>query len=340
MAYDAPRVRPARTAPRSRAVSHTLSHDDVKAAAERIAGQVRPVAVAPLDLGSSGPGRPGRVHAALEFAQHTGSFKARGAANFVAAHREAGTLPEAGVTIASGGNAGVACAWAARAHGVRATVFLPATAPAVKVDRLRKYGAEVRLTGSEYAEALAACETYAAESGALPSHAYDHPLIAAGAGTLVDEIRRRLPALDTLVVAVGGGGLFAGVATAARHHGLKTVAVEPTGTRALHAALAAGEPVDVAVDSVAADSLGARRAGVLAFAAARHEGARSVLVSDEAVEEARRTLWEEHRFAVEHGAATALAALTDPAPGNGYVPAPDETVCVVLCGANTDPATL
>ncbi|MFF8453825.1 pyridoxal-phosphate dependent enzyme [Streptomyces albidoflavus] len=266
---------------------HALTHDDVQAAAERIAGQVRPVAVAPLDLGASGTTSPGRVHAALEFAQFTGSFKARGAANFIAAHREAGTLPEAGVTIASGGNAGLACAWAARAHGVRATVFLPATAPAVKVERLRRYGAEVRLTGSEYAEALAACETYAAESGALASHAYDHPFIAAGAGTLVDEIRAQLPSLDTLVVATGGGGLFAGVATAAQY-----------------------------------------------------DSTRSVLVTDDALTAARHTLWTEHRFAVEHGAATALAALTDPSPGHGYTPAPDETVCVVLCGANTDPATL
>ncbi|MEY6566929.1 serine/threonine dehydratase [Streptomyces sp. PGLac3x] len=319
---------------------HALTHDDVKSAAERIAGQVRPVAVAPLDLGAPGTTYPGRVHAALEFAQFTGSFKARGAANFIAAHREAGTLPEAGVTIASGGNAGLACAWAARAHGVRATVFLPATAPAVKVDRLRRYGAEVRLTGTEYAEALAACETYAAESGALASHAYDHPFIAAGAGTLVDEIRAQLPALDTLLVATGGGGLFAGVATAARHHGLWTVSAEPEGSRALHAALAAGGPVDVPVDSVAADSLGARRAGELAYAAARHDSTRSVLVTDDAITTARHTLWAEHRLAVEHGAATALAALTDPPPGYGYTPAPDETVCVVLCGANTDPATL
>ncbi len=340
MAYDAPRVRPPTPAPRSRAVPHALTHDDVQAAAERIAGQVRPVAVAPLDLGAPGTPPPGRVHAALEFAQFTGSFKARGAANFIAAHREAGTLPEAGVTIASGGNAGLACAWAARAHGVRATVFLPATAPAVKVERLRRYGAEVRLTGSEYAEALAACETYATESGALASHAYDHPFIAAGAGTLVDEIRAQLPSLDTLVVAAGGGGLFAGVATAARHHGLRTVSAEPEGSRALHAALAAGGPVDVPVDSVAADSLGARRAGQLAHAAAQYDSTRSVLVTDDALTAARHTLWAEHRFAVEHGAATALAALTDPSPGHGYSPAPDETVCVVLCGANTDPATL
>ncbi|WP_282204861.1 serine/threonine dehydratase [Kitasatospora fiedleri] len=306
---------------------HQLSHADVQAAADRIAGLVRPVRVV--------PGGPGGVWLALEHMQHTGSFKARGAVNFLRAHREAGTLPDAGVTIASGGNAGLACAWAARQQGVRATVFLPVNAPAVKVARLRGYGADVRLAGGEYAEALAACEEFAAASGALASHAYDHPLVAAGAGTLLGEIHRQVPGLDTVVVSVGGGGLFAGVATAARAHGVRTVAVEPENCRALHAALAADAPVDVPVDSVAADSLGARRASATALAAARHRDVRTVLVPDAAIVRARRDLWEEHRIAVEHAAATALAAL-----GTGYRPAQDERVCVVLCGANTDLTTL
>ncbi|MEV6976392.1 threonine/serine dehydratase [Kitasatospora sp. NPDC093806] len=310
-----------------------LGYDDVKAAAARIAGRVRPVALAPGD-------RDG-LWLALEYLQHTGSFKARGAQNFLQAHREAGTLPDSGVTIASGGNAGLACAWAARQQGVRATVFLPATAPRVKVERLRSYGADVRLVGAEYAEALAACEEFAAASGALASHAYDHPLIAAGAGTLLEEIHERIPDLDTVLVAVGGGGLFAGVAAAARQHGIRTVAVEPEHSRALHAALAAGRPVDVTVDSVAADSLGARRATALAVDPGHGDGIRSVLVPDEAIVQARRLLWDDRRIAVEHGAATALAALlptedTD----HGYRPADGEKVCVVLCGANTDPATL
>ncbi|MFD7639432.1 serine/threonine dehydratase [Kitasatospora sp. NPDC059795] len=309
-----------------------LTYGDIKAAGERIAGRVRPVAVAPLDL----PGGAGEVWAALELLQHTGSFKARGAQNFVQAHREAGTLPDAGVTIASGGNAGLACAWAARQQGVRATVFLPENAPAVKVARLRGYGAEVRLAGREYAEALAACEEFAAASGALASHAYDHPLIAAGAGTLLDEVRDRLPSVDTVVVSVGGGGLFAGVATAAREHGVRTVAVEPAGSQALHAAVAAGRPVDVTVESVAADSLGARRASAAALLAAGQDGVSCVLVSDEEIVRARQLLWDGHRLAVEHAASTALAALT----GGGYRPAEGERVCVVLCGANTDPGTL
>ncbi|MEV0193369.1 threonine/serine dehydratase [Kitasatospora purpeofusca] len=331
-----------------------LGYDDIKAAAERIAGHVRPVAVAPAEgperADNAGDAKGAELWLALEYLQHTGSFKARGAQNFLRAHREAGTLPDAGVTIASGGNAGMACAWAALRQGVRATVFLPASAPQVKIARLRSYGADVRLVGTEYAEALAACEEFAASSGALASHAYDHPLIAAGAGTLMEEIHARVPGLDTVLVAVGGGGLFAGVATAAREHGIRAVAVEPEHSRALHAALAAGRPVDVTVDSVAGDSLGARRATALAVDAARPEaggtGALSVLVPDEAIVRARRELWEDRRILVEHGAATALAALlADDGTGNadgtyGYRPADGEKVCVVLCGANTDPATL
>lgn len=311
-----------------------LTYGDVKAAAERIAGQVRPVSVAPLD----GVGSGGHYWLALEFLQHTGSFKARGAQNFITAHQESGTLPAAGVTIASGGNAGLACAWAARQRGVRATVFLPATAPPVKIARLAGYGAEVRLVGAEYADALAACREYAADSGALMSHAYDHPLIAAGAGTLMTEIHRHLPDLDTVVVAVGGGGLFAGIATAADHYGVRTVAVEPDHCRALHAAIAAGQVLDVPVDSIAADSLGARRATELALRAAQRYDVQSVLVPDDRIVTARRTLWSDHRIAVEHGAATAFAALLDtPA---AYTPAPGEQVCVIVCGANTDPADL
>lgn len=319
---------------------HALTYADVEAATERIAGRVRRVVVTPPERFPSGAddgGRQAGVVLALEFMQHTGTFKARGAQNFIQAHREAGTLPAAGITIASGGNAGLACAWAARDQGIRATVFLPENAPRVKVARLRGYGADVRLVGAEYAEALAACQEFAAATGALASHAYDHPLIAAGAGTLLEEIRTQVPGLDTVVVAVGGGGLFAGVATAAQHHGLRTVAVEPENSRALSAALEAGTPVDVPVASIAADSLGARRASEMALRAAQHELVRSVLVPDGEIVRARQALWDGHRLAVEHGAGTALAGLLSP---GGYRPAEGETVCVVLCGANTDPGDL
>ncbi|MGY4102742.1 serine/threonine dehydratase [Nocardia sp. R16R-3T] len=309
-----------------------LSYGDVKAAADRIAGHVRPVAVAPCDPVAT----TGKLWLALEFMQHTGSFKARGARSFIQAHLDDGTLPDAGVTIASGGNAGLACAWAAREQDVRATVFLPTTAPMVKVERLRGYGAQVRLIGTEYADALAACHEFADSSGALPSHAYDDPYIAAGAGTLMVEIHQLLPRLDTVVVAVGGGGLFAGVATAADHYGVRTIAVEPERCRALHDAIQAGQIVDAPVDSVAADSLGARRATELALHAAQHYDVTSVLVPDADIIAARLALWQDRRLAVEHAAATAVAALATGA----YRPEAGERVCVVLCGANTDAADL
>jgi threonine dehydratase len=320
---------------------HELTYGEVKAAAHRIAGRVRPVVVAPFDAGTAAPADR-EIWLALEYLQHTGSFKARGAQNFIAAHRDAGTLPAAGVTIASGGNAGLACAWAARQQGVTATVFVPETAPAVKVARLRGYGADVRLVGTQYADALAACERFAAESGALASHAYADPYVSAGAGTLLDEIRQQVPELDTVVVAVGGGGLFAGVAVAAHQYGIRAVAVEPEHCRALNAALEAGELVDVETRSVAADSLGARRTWPGALAAAQHPLSRSTLVTDAQIAAARRHLWDHYRIAVEHGTAAALAALL-PADSNtpasyGYRPASGEKIAVILCGANTDPS--
>lgn len=310
-----------------------LTHTDVKAAADRIGGHIRPVTVVAADPGSFGAAE---VWLACEFMQHTGSFKARGALNFIAAHIDADAMPAAGVVIASGGNAGLACAWAARRRGVAATVFVPTTAPAVKVAGLRALGADVRQVGREYAEALAASRKYAAQTGALESHAYDHPLIAAGAGTLLTEICEAVPGLDTVVVAAGGGGLFAGFAAAAEQRGVRVVAVEPEGSRALNAALEAGEVVDVTVDSVAADSLGARRASQTALLLAQRGDARSVLVTDEAIVAARRELWDGRRVAVEHAAGAALAALRSGA----YVPAPGERAAVVLCGANTDPSDL
>ena len=317
-----------------------LTYGQIESAAERIADGIRRVAVAPADLGGLSPERAegsAEVFLALEFMQHTGTFKARGALNFLRAQREAETLPGAGVTIASGGNAGLACAWAAGALNVPATVFVPATAPPVKVARLRHYGADVRLAGSQYAEALSACQRFAATTGALASHAYDDPLIAAGAGTLLDEIRLQLPDLDTVVVAVGGGGLFSGVATAAQHHGIQTIAVEPENCRALNAALGAGHVIDVTVDSVAADSLGARRVSEMALQTAQNATVRSVLVTDLEIIAARKALWEHYRLAVEHGAATALAGILSP---SGYRPAAGEKICVILCGANTDPTDL
>jgi len=267
--------------------------------------------------------------------QHSGSFKARGAANLAVAHIEDGTMADRGVVIASGGNAGLACAWAAQATGTRAAVFLPQTAPAFKVAKLRSYGADVQLVGREYADALDASIQYANRTGALLSHAYDNPLIAAGAGTLTAEIIAAQP-VDTVIVAVGGGGLLSGTIAAVEGSGIRVVAVEPERCRALNAALEAGGPLDVAVDSIAAASLGARRCSQMAYELALRPEVASVLVSDRAIASARQTLWGSRRLVVELGGATALAALLSGA----YSPAPRERVVVVLCGANTDPGSL
>lgn len=231
----------------------------------------------------------------------------------------------------------MAFAWAARSHRIPATVFVPITTPETKVERLRGYGADVRLAGSEFAEAVTASIEFSQETGALNAHAYDDVLMASGAGTLIEEVRAQVPDLDTVVVAVGGGGLFSGVATAARHHGIRTVAVEPEHCRALNAAVAAGAVVDVDVASIAADSLGARRVSEMALRAAQHPGVRSILVTDDELIQARQSLWDDHRLAVEHGAAAALAGLRG---DHGYRPEEGENVCVVLCGANTDLSSL
>ncbi|MFF2080483.1 threonine/serine dehydratase [Kitasatospora sp. NPDC058162] len=309
------------------------TYDDVKAAKDRIHGITRPVPVFEIDRNSFGTAR---VFLALDFMQFSGSFKDRGAANFIAAHLAAGTMPDAGVVIASGGNAGLACAWAAQRHGISATVFLPETAPKVKVAKLRAFGADVRQVGAEYAEAATAAAEFATTTGALASHAYDNPFIAAGAGTLLSEIHDQVPGLDTVIVAVGGGGLFAGTAMTADALGVRVVAVEPENCRALNAAMEAGEVVDVEVDSIAADSLGARRTSETALYWAQRVRTRSALVSDDAIRSARSLLWDHRHLAVEHGAATALAALTSGA----YKPSDGERVAVVLCGANTDPSDL
>jgi threonine dehydratase len=194
----------------------------------------------------------------------------------------------------------------------------------------------VQLTGAEYADALASSITYAEQSGALLSHAYDNPLIAAGAGTLALEMLEQDKEINTIVVAVGGGGLLAGTVAAVAHLGVKVVAVEPAHSCALSAALHAGGPVDVEIDSVAADSLGARRVSRLAFDLARSHGVTSVLVTDDEIVRTRRALWDDRRIVVEHGGAAALAALVSGA----YLPSPEERLAVVLCGANTDPTDL
>ncbi|HEX6686991.1 MAG TPA: threonine/serine dehydratase [Candidatus Limnocylindrales bacterium] len=288
-------------------------------AAARITGRVRRTPVLPVAPG---------LWFKLEFLQHTGTFKARGMLNRILA---AGPSARAGVVIASGGNAGLAAAWAARSAGVPIEVFVPENAPLVKVAKLRSLGASVIQAGQEYAEAYDAAQKRVAETGAVSCHAYDQPEVVAGAGTLGLELLEQVQDPATIVVAVGGGGLMAGVAAATFGKGTTVVGVEPENAPTLHAALAAGEPVDVAVSGVAADSLGARRLGDIAFDVATRTGVRSVLVSDDDIVAARRELWDKFRILVEHGAAAAYA---------GCRPAEGERTVIVLCGANTDPATV
>ncbi|MDH2424639.1 threonine/serine dehydratase [Sphaerisporangium sp. TRM90804] len=301
----------------------TVTRGDVERAAARIAGRVRRTPVVEGDPG---------VVLKLEGLQHSGSFKVRGAFNRVLA---AGRLPGAGVIAASGGNHGVAVAHAARALGVRAEIFVPEICAPVKVARLRALGAAVTLTGSIFAEAYEASAKRAAETGALEIHAYDHPDVVAGQGTVGLELMEQAGGVDTVLVAVGGGGLVAGV-TAALDGAAEVVAVEPERIPTLHRAMAMGEPVLVEVGGVAADALGASRIGRIAFDTVTAAGVRSVLVTDDAIVEAREELWRGHRVAAEHSGAAALAALRSGA----YVPRPGERIAVVICGANTDPSTL
>ncbi len=307
-----------------------INHSDVLQAESRISGYVRRT---PLLRGGTAAAP---LWFKCEFLQHTGVFKARGAFNRLLAARERGELdPGVGVVAASGGNAGLANAYAAAALGVPATVFVPENAPRVKVERLLGYNATVRQVGAEYAEAFAAAMEYVEETGALFCHAYDQLEIAAGAGTVAEEILQDEPSIDTIVVAVGGGGLYAGVAAAAEGRA-RVVAVEPFNIPTLHAALAAGHPVDVAVSGVAVDSLGARRVGEIAFNIASLVPPTSVLVDDAAIVAARSQLWNDYRIPAEYGAAAALAALSSGA----YTPGEGERVAVIVCGANTDVCTL
>jgi threonine dehydratase len=306
---------------------------DVEAARTRVRDRVRLTPLLALD----GPPSSCRVWLKLEFLQHTGTFKARGAFNRILAAQEQGALdPAVGVVVASGGNAGLANAYAARELGVPATVFVPTSAPAVKVEKLRTYGATVVLHGSEYAAAYEAAREHADRSGAIYCHAYDQPEIAAGAGTVGLELLEQLQGeVDTVIVAVGGGGLMAGVAAAIEGRA-RVVGVEPETIPTLRAALDAGGPVDVSVSGVAADSLGARRLGQIAYEVAARTRVSSLLVTDRDIIAARHLLWDQYRIVVEHGAATALAALTS----GTYQPDAQERIAVVLCGANTDPGDL
>jgi len=263
----------------------------------------------------------------LEFLQHAGSFKPRGAFT----HMLGRGVPAAGVVAASGGNHGAAVAYAAMKLGVRAHIFVPTVAAAAKIEQIRGYGAELTVTGERYADALAASERCIQETGALAIHAFDHIATLKGQGTVGLELDRQAADIDTLLVAVGGGGLIGGIAAWYRGR-VKLVGVEPGAAPTLTRALAHGGPVDAEAGGIAADSLAPRRVGQLVYPLAAQYVARTVLVEDDAIVRAQRTLWRVLRVVTEPGGAAAFAALESGA----YVPGPRERVGVLLCGANTN----
>ena len=262
----------------------------------------------------------------LELLQHSGSFKPRGAfANLLMRD-----VPPAGVAAASGGNHGAAVAFAAMKLGKPAKIFVPRVASPAKIDRIRAYGADLVVTGGQYDEALAASQSWAAQSGAMAVHAYDQVETILGQGSVGLEFEEQDPALDTLLVAVGGGGLLGGIAAwyAGR---IKIVGVEPEAAPTLTRAREAGHPVDAEAGGIAADSLAPKRVGELMFPLAQSYVDRVLLVSDEAIQTAQETLWNVLRVAAEPGGAAALAALLT----HRYRPKPGERVGVLVCGGNT-----
>jgi threonine dehydratase len=267
----------------------------------------------------------------LEHLQRSGSFKARGMFNRLLSN----TIPPAGIIAASGGNAGIAAAVAAQALGVRAEIFVPGISSLAKRERLAPLGAHVVVGGATYADALAACQARQHETGALMIHAYDQPEVVAGAGTLAREIELESGVPDTVLVSVGGGGLISGIAAwfAGRS---RVIGLEPELAPTLHSARAAGEPVDVTVGGIAADALGARRVGNIAWSIAQRHVADVLLLGDDAILQAQRFLWREFNLAVEPAAALPLAALQT----GRVTPRAGERVVLIVCGANLDPATL
>ncbi|WP_162950134.1 threonine/serine dehydratase [Rhizobium jaguaris] len=292
---------------------------------KRIRPHIRHTPVLRSDLADFGL-NPGRLDFKLEFLQHSGSFKARGAFSSLLGR----DVPAAGVVAASGGNHGAAVAYAAMRLGIPATIFVPSVTSPAKAERIRGYGANLVIGGERYADALAASQQWVEERGAMAIHAYDQPETLLGQGTIGLEIEADIPDIDTLLVAVGGGGLIGGIAAWFEGR-VRVVAVEPEGAPTLWQAFEAGHPVDAPAGSIAADSLAPKRVGELMFPIARAYAQRPLLVSDDEIRQAQQTLWDRLRIVAELGGATAFAALF----ANKYVPAPNERVAVLLCGANT-----
>jgi threonine dehydratase len=305
-----------------------ISRTEIQDAGRRIALHVRRTPVMALEENAFGI--DARIFFKLECFQHTGSFKPRGAFNCILSSK----IEEAGVIAASGGNHGAAVAYAAHKLGHRAEIFIPVITPKNKVDRLRQYDATINVTGNNYSEALAASRERSKQTGAVAIHAYDDAHVLAGQGTLGMEFEEQVRGLDSVLIAVGGGGLIGGVASW-YHDRVRVIAVEPERAPTLHESLAARQVVDVETGGIAADSLGARRVGELMFPTAQRFVTQSLLVSDEQIVEAQRALWQQLRLIAEPGGATALAALLS----GVYKPRPGERVGVVLCGSNTDLST-
>ena len=299
-----------------------ITREAITRAAGRIAPHVRRTPV--MDVTVAGVALP--VTLKLELLQHAGSFKSRGAFNTLLQ----ASVGAGGVATASGGNHGAAVAYASRELGHRAKIFVPEISSPAKVARIASYGAEVVQKGANYSEALALCEAWIATSGATGVHAYDAEPTLEGQGTLGRELEAQAPGIDTLLVAVGGGGLIGGIA-AWYQSGVKVVGVEPQTCNTLHAAMAAGERVAVKPSGLATDSLGASTVGKLMFDIAKHHVAQVTLISDDDIRNAQRHLWREMQLVTEPGGAAAFAALLSGA----YRPEKDELVGVVVCGANT-----
>lgn len=302
-----------------------INRELIDDACQRIAPHIRRTPVMLSDGDFCDHDRP--VFLKLELFQHTGSFKPRGAFNNLLSR----AVPQAGLTAASGGNHGAAVAFAAARLGHRAKIFVPEISSPAKQARIRNAGAELVVAGARYADALARCEAYQQDSGAMAVHAYDAVETIAGQGTLAVEWLDQAGPLDTLLVAVGGGGLISGIVAACGNL-CRVVAVEPEGSACLARAMAAGKPVDVEIDSVAADSLGAKSLGRLPFQICRHHLSGCLTVPDAAIIAAQRAIWQKFQIVTEAGGATALAALMHGA----YRPRPGERVGVLLCGANAD----
>jgi threonine dehydratase len=312
------------------ATADAVSADRIRATEHIIRPYVRTTPV--VEIAGSDLDLPcERLWLKLELCQHTGSFKPRGAfANLLTR-----AVPEAGVVAASGGNHGVAVAYAAHTLRRSARVFVPSVASPAKMAKIRSLGAHLEVVGERYAEALEASRAWQARSGALEIHAYDSVETLLGQGSLGVELERQVPALDTILIAVGGGGLIGGVAAwfadRVARGDLKIIGVEPETAPTLKLALDAGEPVDSPAGGIAADSLAPKRVGQLMFPIAQQSVDRVVLVEDEAIREAQRTLWDRLRIVAEPGGAAALAALLS----RRYTPARHERVAVIVCGANT-----